>query len=116
MYRTTTKAAVSWIILAMFMGITQPAKVPVWGLIIPFVILYFAVRYTLKAALENVTHTNPRNLRLEKWLPLLVSVSTVVILALQSIGQLSLRDVTAVILVVALGYFYVHRNGSKEKK
>jgi len=116
MYKTSTKAVVSWTILVVFISISQPAKLPVWGLIIPFILLYFAVRYSVRLIFEHKAQTNVRMRAAQRWLPVVIAVCAVVVLALQSIGQLSMRDVIAVVLVVLLGYFYVHRNASKPKK
>ena len=115
MHNTSTKAVTSWIALVVFISISQPAKLPAWGLIIPFILLYFAIRYTVGLAVETKGQTNLRTHAVVRWLPVIVALSVVVILALQSIGQLSTRDVIAVIMVVMLGYFYVHRNGSNQK-
>jgi len=97
------------------MSISQPAKLPVWGLIIPFILLYFALRYSVRSALEQSGQLKPQVTALQRWLPVVLAMSGVVVLALQSIGQLTVRDVIAVILVVMLGYFYVHRNGTNQK-
>lgn len=116
MQTTKVKAIVYWIALGFFMSVTRPANLPIWGLIIPFVVLYFALSYTLRTVIEYSTQVSPHVRKLEKWLPAIASLSVVMILALQSIGQLSLRDVFAVVLLVLVGYFYVNRNGSKIKK
>jgi len=116
MYKTSTKAIISWTILVVFISISQPAKLPVWGLIIPFILLYFAVHYSVRLAFERKGQTNVRMRAVQRWLPIVVAISAVIVLALQSIGQLSARDVIAVVLVILLGYFYVHRNASKQKK
>lgn len=78
--------------------------------------MYLALYYSVRAVLEYFAHTNPKKLTLEHWVPLVIALSAVVILALQSIGQLSIRDITAVTLLVMIGYFYVRRNRSKDKK
>ena len=116
MQSTKLKAIISWVALGVFVSITRPASLPIWGLIIPFVMLYFALSYTLRVIVEYSTHASQRLRKIERWLPIIVSLSVVMVLALQSIGQLSLRDVFAVVLLVLIGYFYVNRNGSKIKK
>lgn len=115
MQTTSTKALLSWIALVVLISISQPAKMPVFGLIIPFVLLYFALRYTVKLVLDSSRLSNSRTLMVRKWLPDVTAMSAVAVLALQSIGQLTARDVVAVVLLVMLGYFYVHRNGSGQK-
>jgi len=115
MQRTSTKAAVSWIALVAFISLSKPANLPSWGLIVPFILLYFAMRFTVGLAVETKGQVNPHFHAVVRWLPVVVALSVVVILALQSIGQLSTRDVIAVVLLVLLGYFYVHRNGSNQK-
>lgn len=116
MHRTSTKAALSWLALTVFVSISQPAGLPVWGLIIPFVLLYFALRNTVALVLERPGRTDTPERRFERRLPEAAAMSLILVLALQSIGQLTVRDVLAVISVVMLGYFYIHRNGSKQNK
>lgn len=114
MSSTSTKAVVLWISFALFLNLTRPTSLPVWGLIIPFILLYFALWYTMRAIIERVTTDKIRSGGLSSWMPRVVAVSLTVIIILQSIGQLTLRDVVALTLLAMLGVFYVRRTRLKQ--
>lgn len=99
------------------MSMSNPATLPTMGLIVPFILLYGAVLNTVKWLVDYAgrsvqlyaSHT------IQRKIPAVVTVVLITVLALQSIGQLTVRDLVAVILVVALGYFYVYRNDTRRK-
>lgn len=83
---------------------------PLIFLIIPFCLFYAAIFLTTKAVMAYNTRHRPIRGPMAGRLPLVIASTAVLIIALQSVGQLSIRDVVAVGLLILVGYFYVHRN------
>ncbi len=108
---TSIKAVVAWLLLALLLVGTDPTKLPMVFLIAPFIVLYVAVSSTLRAIFQRNTAS-----KVEQWLPTVVAICSVVIVSLQSIGQLTVRDVIAVLLLVVVGYFFIHRNKPASKQ
>lgn len=111
------RTVIAWGALLGFMMLFQPTKLPVVVLIVPFVLLFAAI-YSLWN-LINLLRT--RFFTKQTWQPsrrlsLTVSLSAVLLLVLQSLGQLTLRDVLTVVAIVVLGYAYVARNLSRVTK
>ncbi len=105
---TTTLA---WGGLLAFMTLFRPNSLPVVLLIVPFVLVYAALyslwrligslrsRYFLFVTTRRYNH-----------LGMAVSGSLVLLLILQSLGQLTLRDIVTVVAIIALGYLYLARS------
>lgn len=92
---------------AAFFGLTDPAKVGTALLMIGFVLavatIYWLSRgFTLLLGLYSKTLRQQRT-RLTRAL----TVSGAVLVALQSIGQLSLRDLAVLLPLVTITYFYI---------
>lgn len=94
------------------MMVTNPANIPTIGLIIPFVILFFAVTLTVRLVVGVIQKPHSRMINS----PFVAGVVAVVFVALQSIGQLTSRDIIAVALIVAVGSFYIKRNRMQGNK
>lgn len=100
--------ALAWISLAVFMGLSDPTKLSVVLLIVPFVLL-FAACYGLWELLQEIGLRLFGRPRSSKRLGAVVCISVVLLLVLQSLGQLTLRDVITVAAIVSVGYLYVGR-------
>ncbi len=101
----------TWAILALFMALTTPGKLPVVMLIVPFILLYIALYSTwnLIGVLKNrFFASKPSSARKPRGMAL--SLSAVLLLVLQSLGQLTLRDVITLLAIVTLGYLYLARS------
>lgn len=106
------RTAFAWGALLAFMALFRPSSMPVVGLIIPFVLLYAALystwglfgllraRYLLRQA-ERKPH---------RQLGAALCASGVLLVVLQSLGQLTAKDVVTVLAIVALGYLYLTRS------
>ena len=113
--RQVTITVTAWLLLAVFLALTEPAGLPVAALIIPFVLLFVALfgawhsvqRLRLQYAARGRPHGR---------LGVIICASVVLLLALQSLGQLSLRDVLTVSAIVTIGSFYMDRAGFWEAK
>lgn len=102
--------ALVWAALAAFLCLTGPDRLPVAALIAPFVLL-FAALYGLWALLQRFSIKYLARGRPHARLGAVVCASTVLLLVLQSLGQLTLRDVVMVAAIVAVGSVYATRSG-----
>jgi phosphoglycerol transferase MdoB-like AlkP superfamily enzyme len=96
----------------LFMMISRPDSLPVVGLIVPFVLL-FAVLYStwrLLGLLKARYTSEGGELRGRPRLGVAISLSTVLLLVLQSLGQLTVKDVATVGAIATIGYLYLTRN------
>ena len=112
--RQLVRTGVAWGALLAFMAVFQPAKLPVVGLIVPFVLLFWAFYGVWN--LLNLLRT--RYFARQTWQPsrrlgLAVCLTAVFLIVLQSLGQLTVRDVLTVLAILLLGYAYVARNLSR---
>lgn len=101
-----THLVLLWTICIIFLLITNPTKLPVIMLIIPFGLLAAAVYASCKAILIKYSRDTGNRIR-----NLSIAGTSIIIigLALQSLGQLTVRDVIVAGLAVAVGYFYINR-------
>ena len=103
--------AASWGVLLAFMCTFRPAQLPVFALIVPFVLL-FAALYSLWGLLEALRqHYSGEQARPpHRRFGAVVCASLVLLLVLQSLGQLLFRDVITLLGAVVLGYLYLTRS------
>lgn len=102
----------AWLVLALFMVATQPSKLPVVGLIVPFALLYMSLYHTwrlmsglrLRYILADPERAPGRRVAI------VVCLSVVLLIVLESLGQLTVRDVSTIGAIFALGYLYIARN------
>lgn len=102
----------TWIILLIFLGLFRPQNLPVVVLIVPFMLL-FAALYTawdLAVALRIRFLLHAESGNMHRQLGFAICMSAVLLLILQSLGQLSTRDVVTLVAIVSLGYVYLVRN------
>lgn len=94
------------------MSISVPDKLPVVLLILPFVLLYVAIyaSWVLLDMLHGRFLAKEGKNREHKNLGRTISLCIVLLLILQSLGQLTLRDVLTVFAIVIIGYLYLARS------
>jgi hypothetical protein len=108
----TYKMVSAWLALALFMGFTQPSNLPVVGLILPFALLYMGLYHTwrllsglrLRYILAAPERTPGRRVAV------VVCLSAVLLAVLESLGQLTVRDVSTIGAIFILGYLYIARS------
>lgn len=112
--RQFLRTALAWGGLLAFMALFQPSKLPVVLLIVPFVLL-FAAFYTLWNLLNllRVRYFARQTWQPSRRLGVAVCLTGVLLMVLQSLGQLTLRDVLTILALLLLGYAYVARNVSR---
>lgn len=94
-------------VLALFFG-TDPAKVPSFILPIPFLLLFVFLFSLITFILEKQGFSRLRALKVG----ILCSGIPLTLLVLQSIGQLTVRDVLVLTALFVLSYFYIARSST----
>lgn len=102
----------AWVVLGLFMSVSTPEKLPVILLIVPFILLYIALyaSWSLLDMLHGRYFVKEGKQKQHKSLGRTVSICVVMLLILQSLGQLTLRDVLTVFAIVVIGYLYLGRS------
>lgn len=98
----------AWLLFGGFLVFFSPNGLPVVFLIVPFALLFIALYSLWTMMRELVAHRFERP-RTHRRLGMAVCLSAVFLLLLQSLGQLTLRDVVTVMILVVLGYLYFGR-------
>lgn len=101
---------ISWIGFVLLLFVTSPSQLPITGLILPFIFLSSAIYFTLCLILQKYTKLTEKKL---KRFAVLGSVAIILTIALQSLGQLTVRDVIVACVIIALAYFYITRVSGK---
>lgn len=91
-------------LLALFL-LTSPSQLPSVFLITPFFLLFAIILVTVIVILSKNGVSRSRRHRVS----LLIATPVVLLLVLQSLGQLTLRDTAVVMILFGLGYFYISR-------
>jgi hypothetical protein len=91
-------------LLILFFGI-DPNKVPSFVLILPFILLFTLLLTGISYVLEKQGMGNKKSLKIAG----LCASLPILLLVLQSIGQLTIRDVLTVGLLFVISYFYIAR-------
>ena len=106
-----TKAAkltgLSSIILLLLLLSTDPQGLPSVVLVAPFILLFIAVSAAVSHALNTYGLFKQKRLRIG----LVSAAIPVLLLVLQSLGQLTLRDTLAIFALFGVAYFYISRLG-----
>lgn len=105
--RTVKVAVLCSIILLLFLLLTNPEGLPSVALIVPFVLLFIVFLAAILILLG--IYAMPRQKKLK--VGLIGAAVPVLLLVLQSLGQLTVRDVLAVLVLFCATYFYISRLG-----
>lgn len=92
-------------VLALF-STTDPNKVPSFVLPVPFVLLFISLLAAIMWTLQKYGMGMSRSVRVGA----LCAGIPIVILVLQSIGQLTVKDVLTIAVLFAVSYFYIARS------
>lgn len=110
--RRTIRTLATWALLAVFMSACRPDNLPVVILIVPFVLLFAALyaSWNLLSAVRDRFYYKTGTFVPRRRLGIAISLSLVLLLVLQSLGQLTMKDVVTLAAIVILGYMYLARN------
>jgi len=94
-------------LLALLLGI-DPNNVPSFVLVLPFILLFTLLLTGIAYFLERQGLDGKKSLKIA----VLCASLPILLLVLQSIGQLTVRDVLTVGLLFIVSYFYVSRTAT----
>jgi hypothetical protein len=106
--------SIAWLLvlyggLFIFLSSTDPSKLSVGWLIVPFVWMFGAFYYTVRLVMRLFALTPSKNPKKSRLTAVFIAAVPTLLLLLDSIDQLTLKDV---LLIVALGtgaLFYANR-------
>ena len=101
-------AGVWWGMLSLFLTLTHPSRLPVFLLVVPFILLLLA----LYSSWGIFFVSKKRETSYLKLLGITVSLITVLCVGLESIGELTKKDFLTVLIFAAVAYFYIVRTRS----
>lgn len=110
--KSITKVLGAWICTALLLLATDPAKLPSALLIVPFLLLFVAVYLTVKEALHLLRGGDGNKIigmkaSRPRLIAGLIAAFPVLLLVLQSIGQLTTWDILMVVALFIVAYFYI---------
>jgi hypothetical protein len=98
-------ALISSTILLLLLFTTDPQRLPSVLLIIPFVLLFVSIASVVPAVLGLYGLAGRRPAKIGT----IIAMVSVLLLVLQSLGQLTVRDMMAMTVLFGVAYFYASR-------
>jgi len=95
----------SGVTLVLLLTVTDPSKVPSFVLIIPFVLLFVVLFLFMLVLSTKKDWSRAKTIRRSV---VLAGLPTT-FLIMQSVGQLTIRDVISILAIFIIAYFYVSR-------
>lgn len=106
------RTAAAWTPLLVLFMFLKPGQVPVVLLIIPFILLFLGLYnvWLLLVMSWRLVLSRPGDVPAsKKRLGFVISLILVLLVIIESLGQLTARDVLTLVLLAAIGYFYITR-------
>jgi len=94
-------------LLVIFLAV-NPNHVPSFFLVIPFILLFTLLLSGILYLLGLRGVNNKKSIKIAS----LCASLPILLIVLQSIGQLTIRDVLTVLLLFAISYFYISRTAA----
>lgn len=91
--------------LLLLMIFTQPARLPAFILVAPFVLLSTALALIFVRIFRWQGMALAKSVRMG----LIATLLPMLVLVLQSLGQLTMRDLCTILAIFAIAYFYLSR-------
>ncbi|HEX8763008.1 MAG TPA: hypothetical protein VF733_04610 [Candidatus Saccharimonadales bacterium] len=99
-------SGIGLIALVLLFFVVDPARVPAFVLVVPFLLLFASLFSVMLFLFDKKGMERRRGVRLAG----LCAALPILLLVLQSIGQLTLRDVLTVTVLFGLSFFYIARS------
>lgn len=106
------KVLAAWICTVLLLIATNPSKLPSALLIVPFLLLFIAIYLTVKEILHLMRGGDQNKIvgmkaSRPRLIAALIAAFPVLLLVLQSIGQLTAWDILTVVALFIVAYFYI---------
>jgi hypothetical protein len=105
MTRTIKYGLISILLVLLIMVSTNPTKLPSIMLVVPFVLLFVALSLGLYALLRSQSATKAKSIRIS----MMGAGFPMLMLVMQSLGQLTIRDLLTIVALFGIAYFYTAR-------
>lgn len=99
-----TAVACSLILLVYLLSM-NPGELPSVLLIVPFALLFIVIFLVVASIVGHYGVTGPKRIRLS----VVIAIAPALLLVLQSLGQLTVRDTVAMFALFGVTYFYIVR-------
>lgn len=106
-YKTTSAVIIIFVFMAIFLFGTDPNSLPLPLIIAPFVLLFLVLYIIAQVLVRRFLPKTKRSLR--RGLGIIVAGLPVMLLVLESIGQLTARDFFIVIGLISLLVYYFRK-------
>jgi len=114
--RKLLRLAVLFVADALFFSLVNPQKVYAVVIIVGFVLLGLTIYALLDFLLALAERIVPFSLHTKKRIALAATLVISLLIAMQSIGQLTVKDILAVIpLVIVLSFYFSYLSSDKAK-
>lgn len=107
MHNILNKTTVIWGLLVAWLLVVNPGKLPIFLLAVPFILIYVGIFCTVRRFQGAV---KPESSSKQKMHAHMVAIVVVLLLALQSLNQLTWQDGITVGVFAVLVSFYLRRN------
>ncbi len=94
-------------VIALFMSLTNPRELPVGLLFFPLVLVFCALFMTVSFVVSGFREVVTRRNSKQTLLVILLSVAPTIAILLKSMGQLGIKDIILLFVLVVLGGWYV---------
>lgn len=111
------KIAVPWAATLILLLLSNPTRLPSAVLILPFILLFVSIYMTVKEVLHLLRGGEQNKVvgmraHRPRLIAGLIACFPVLLLVLQSIGQLTAWDVLTVVALFVITYFYITRSSA----
>ena len=107
------KLIAAWVLLLGWLSFTNPTHLSVFAIFIVFSLVYVALYNSVNVLCLLLFIPSKGSMKRAKSVATVAATLGVITAALQSIGQLSGKDIIVASAVVILGYFYLRRTQAK---
>lgn len=108
------KLVIAWLLLLLWLSLTNPTHLSVFAIFIVFSLIYAVLYAIVNVVCLLLFAPSQASVKRAKSIATIAATLGVITAALQSIGQLSAKDIIVASAVVILGYFYLRRTRTKE--
>jgi hypothetical protein len=102
---TTKVTGVCTATLLLLMFLTQPDQLPAIILVAPFMLLFVTLFLISNLLLKRPDAPRAKRLKVS----ILIAGFPTILLVMRSLGQLTVRDILAMLALFCIGYFYIGR-------
>lgn len=107
MSRTVKMIGLSTVALFLLLLLTDPRELPSVMLVTPFLLLFMILALGISLLLRYYGLAAGKRLRMA----MVMAAFPTLLLVLQSLGQLTVRDTLAIVALFGIAYFYLSRFG-----